>query len=281
MSALDEILEEIESMREGDRWEITLESVLAILGVTYEDYCKAQYHKRKKTGMNLQGFSEENAGRLVEMLAGFGYDSAGAFQRAGYFFSADFLQEWQEFFISVTSSRLLGHEVDRSELENALSACRKPGDGLEFYCETKFNLEELVQFASSLFLRKHGIESHSVSAGVLNSYILQMYNQRILKREDLFSTLNAILIEKAIEWRILRAADVRNKIVLPPDLARALETLEMLTDEMPQNDELKRQYRTLLKRYHPDVNPTGLEKTREINTAYTFVITRMHAMAES
>lgn len=281
MSALEEILEEIESMRDGNGWSMSLESVLAILGVTYEDYCRSQYSRRKKTGLNLQGFTEENVERLVEMLAGFGYDSPVAFQRAGYYFSPDLLQEWQEFFISVTSSRLLGHEVDRSELENALSACRKPGDGLEFYCETRFNLEELVHFASNLFLRKHGIESHSVSNNILNSYILYMYGQRILKREDLFASLNEILIEKAIEWRFLRAADVRNKVVLPPDLAKALEALEMHTDEMPEGDELKRQYRTLLKRYHPDVNPTGLEKTRQINTAYTFVVTRMHAMAKS
>jgi len=282
MTAIVEIIEEIESMTEGDKWTLSLDSVLAILGVSREELYRSQYAKRKRHGMNLDGFGPDNVGRLLEMLAEYGYrDAPEHFQRAGVYFSPDLLQEWQEFFLSVTSARLMGHMVDRDELENALSACRNPIDGLDFYCETRFRLEDLVRFASSLFLRKHGIEHHSLSAHTLDNFVLHMYGRRILKREDLFATLRELLIEKGLEWGFLRASDVRKTNPLPPDLAMALGSLEMPTDEIPGSDRLKRQYRTLLKRYHPDVNPSGLEKTREINTAYTFVIARMHAHAGS
>ena len=39
-------------------------------------------------------------------------------------------------------------------------------------------------------------------------------------------------------------------------------------------DELRRRYRELIMRYHPDVNPSGLERCKDITAAYSFLAAR-------
>lgn len=43
-------------------------------------------------------------------------------------------------------------------------------------------------------------------------------------------------------------------------------------------EELKKKYRQLIRRYHPDVNPNGTEMTQQINAAYDFL--KDHAIKE-
>ena len=35
---------------------------------------------------------------------------------------------------------------------------------------------------------------------------------------------------------------------------------------------LKKRYRALMKQYHPDLNPGGLERSKQVNTAYTVLL---------
>ena len=273
MSVMTELVEELESLTEGENWELSLDTLLGILGISREDYYRVQYARRKRFGMNVDGFGPENVDRLIEVLGDFGYNDSGEIlERAGYWFNPDRLEEWQEFFLSVTAARLSGHNIDRDELENALSACRNPSDGIEFYCETRFELEELIAFAANLFLKKHGIEAHTLSRGKLEGFLCGLYAKRILKKEDIFESLHETLIERALDWKFLKEAEVRKKVRLPEDIARCLRMLELPVDEEPETETIKKQYRTLLKKYHPDVNPAGLERTRDINSAYTALV---------
>lgn len=279
MTVVEELLEEIESMTEGPNWTLSVDSMLAVIGISREEYYRAQYAKRKRSGMQVDEFGPENVGRLLDVLGDFGHQEAAAsFEQAGYYFSPDRLEDWQEFFLSVTTARLLSHEIDREELTTALSACRKPQDGLEYYCEARFRLEELVSFACTLYQRKNNIQEHSHSNGALCAHILTLFQKRTLKKEDLFASLILALSQRAVEWGLMKEEELRQKSErLSEEIATALEQLEMPPVEMPDSGRLKQQYRALLKKYHPDVNPRGLERTRDINTAYTLLLHRTRA----
>lgn len=276
MTAIEEILEEIESMTEGPHWTLSLDSLLGVLGIAREEYYRAQYARRKRYGIQVDEFGPENVARLLEVLEDFGHREAPAlFEQAGYYFSPDRLEDWQEFFLSVTTARLLSHEIDREELTTALSACRRPQDGLEYYCEAKFRLEDLVAFACSIYQRKNNIQTHSHSTGALAGHILTLFQKRVLKKEDLFASLMLALAERAVDWGLMKEAELRQKSErLSQEIASALQQLEMPPVQLPDSERLKQQYRALLKKYHPDVNPRGLERTRDINTAYTLLLNR-------
>jgi curved DNA-binding protein CbpA len=54
-------------------------------------------------------------------------------------------------------------------------------------------------------------------------------------------------------------------------LERARRVLEL--DGRPLDvAELKRRYKRLMKRFHPDVNPGGLRRCQEINAAYALLL---------
>ncbi|MFW6292220.1 MAG: DnaJ domain-containing protein, partial [Spirochaetota bacterium] len=54
----------------------------------------------------------------------------------------------------------------------------------------------------------------------------------------------------------------------------ALRVLELRTSE-PTRSEIRESYRRLMRRYHPDINPAGLERAKIINNAYGFLIARV------
>jgi hypothetical protein len=43
-------------------------------------------------------------------------------------------------------------------------------------------------------------------------------------------------------------------------------------DSAPDTDALRSRYRTLMMRHHPDVDPSGLERCKDVNVAYTLLI---------
>jgi len=42
--------------------------------------------------------------------------------------------------------------------------------------------------------------------------------------------------------------------------------------EEPDADALRARYRQLMMRYHPDVDPSGLERCKDVNAAYSVLI---------
>ena len=60
----------------------------------------------------------------------------------------------------------------------------------------------------------------------------------------------------------------------PPTAGATMEALDVLgLSAMPASrEELRSHYRTLMKTFHPDVNPRGLEMSQRITAAYAYLL---------
>jgi len=279
IAGIEELLEEIRSLTIGENWRISLEQALGFVEQSREEYYQFAYARLRRSGVLeiSDYFSRDNAGDLIQFLGNSIHPEAESlFFQAGYYFNEGILQDWREFFISVAMSRMLSEAVDREELEISLAGCRLFQDAALFYCHSVFNTEELIQFSLNLFLEKSGAENHALSRFLLREDIRYCLDRRLIRWEDLYRTVFRKLHDKAASWRILNGTpfwdEEFQRRTLSGEVKEALQVLEFTGAELPDKESLRKRYRGLMKKYHPDINPEGLEKARKINEAYTLAL---------
>jgi|GEM_PF-2129173 len=266
---LREFVKEVKSVTVGEEWKISAEYVLDHFKIAKEDYFRFLYASNEP---EADHFSQANADLLVHFLSECGIPGVlDAFSDAGYLFRGEQLAEFQELFCSVTMTRFQNHMIDRELLETSLSGCSEISDGLSFYCDSVFDLRELIDFSISLYLERISCESHPVSRGILNNFIVKQFAYGYLKYEDLLAGLKSCLKEKAVVWNFI-SPDSGVKSVVSREIMDSLRILEFAGNRMPDESEIKNRYRELVKKYHPDINPDGDEKARLINSAYTEIL---------
>lgn len=279
---LEELLEEIRSITVGSEWRLSLESVLSHLSIPLEQYYSYIYAGRSALPprRNLDHFEVDSVSDLISLLEDHGITRAReTFHAAGYFFSGEDLDDFLEFFLSVTMSRLQSHTVDEDLLDLALAGCMNPEDGFDFYRHSRFPVEELLDFAVRLYLNEREIECHHLSEATLKNHVQDLFHKKILRMEDLSTSLNESLRKFAVSRGMMKAGrfPVIDPKCITPELAQALAEMGFQKGRIPHEDELKTKYRSLVKQYHPDLNPEGEEKTRRLTTAYTKIWNGIYA----
>ncbi len=280
---LQELLDEIESLRIGESWSLPLDLALGLIHSEREEYYRYIYSLRRKGGgwsENLRDeFGPENTRELVGFLEHQGFaDATARFLAAGLYFEEDRLLDWLEFFQSVSLSRIQSQSVERDLLESAIAGCMRFSDAADFYCHVKFDQTEYGRFAVSLYLKRIGAADHHLSRAILGAYLAEQFRHRRIIWEDLCRGAHELLRVKAREWGVYEEEPERrqyNVALLAPEMRDALQELELPLDRLPAAEELKTRYRNLLKQYHPDVNPEGQDRTRRIVAAYSVVYTEV------
>ena len=271
---LKKFIGEIKSLTVGLQWKVSSEEVLNHFGIKREEYYRYLYSIKES---DPEEFSEVNTAFLVDLLDACGIsDVKKIFSENGYYFSEDMLIDYQELFQSVFMNRLQNHKVDRDLLEISLSGCTEFYDGVSFYLDSVVSVEDITDFAIRLYLDRFSSEYNSVSRGILQRYTKKLLKTGILNLNDLTSGLRFRLSEKAVLWNFIDVGEIPDSS-LPEQIRKALILLEFSGKGLPDEKALKKRYHELVKKYHPDINPDGLEKTRSINAAYTVILNQQIA----
>ena len=285
---IQELLDEIESSIVDHDWKLTLDYVLSLLNLSREDYYRYVYAEQEIGNWSdhmPDAFSAESVSDLVALLQHQGLRRAGELlHRAGYYFSEEHLLNWLEFFHSVTLSRMQSHAVDAELLETAMAGCQRFIAAVEFYGHCHFDEREYIHFATNLYLARARIADHSLRREILGGFIRREFHQRNLIWEHLYRTIYGTLRDAAVRLELPGADQIDSEersrhaagsAYIDPELAGALRTLELPTEPLPEPEAVKKQYRQMLKRFHPDVNPGGQEKTRDLIDAYGVVVSHL------
>jgi hypothetical protein len=278
-SALVELLEEIESMADDEGWRIPLSDALSFFPLKAEDFYRFAYARRNDDGFHVpdDSLTPENFDDFLRFLEHRGWpDASSFFFRAGYALGASRRTDLLEFFYSVTVSRLQNHDVDRELLENSLAGCRDPADGFDFYCAASVDLEELIDFATDLYLDHHKIERHPFSVSRLRGMLREEVRVGTIIPEDLFRPLASVLRDRAIAWNLLDEDEPAPEfLALSKEMRAALVFMGFPQERPPGRQALKTRYRELMKKFHPDINPDGDEKSRQLNSAYSLLLSSL------
>lgn len=266
-SAIDELLEIIRlRFSESGTWKISVAEFMKATGLRQEEFYRKLYiHRNRIYEIAPSEFSPENVQDMVLLLSElYGQDAVSLFEETGIILSFDAQTVLMEIFVFKISQNLGRHEIDISEFRAMLRAFNSVNRAVAAYIEYFFDLKQLVEKIAQDFSRQRYQMFHQLAERNASEYLKRLMRTKVFSAEGLLSF---------VESRLRRAADGGKSVerrAPESDIEKALKTFGM--SEIPETGEqLRASYMVLVKTYHPDVNPSGLEICQQINNAYALL----------
>ncbi len=238
--------------------------------------------------VSVDRYGPENTGELLALLEQLtGRDYGPEFREAGLFLSHDDRLDLTERFVRLVRCAVVLHLPEPETFRAMLREFRRYDRARLVYLSTFFDTETLVRQCADEYLE---VRDAAALRFTVESYLRQLLQRHIVDFEDLAPALLEILRTVARHEGMLpgsrggagfdRDADAaddhgngRADAQRPhraESRAQALQVLGLGSE--PARAEIRDRYRSLMRRYHPDVNPNGLERAKLINNAYAVLI---------
>jgi hypothetical protein len=264
------LYDEFKELTENIEHKISYQSLLKEFNLTYEEYVSLLY---KEWGIfdPPEYFDKNNFYLLIDILHFLKQQELlEILKKWGLYFEPMELIEWLEYYISLTLNYLSNHNIKLESLEISLAGCSNPYEGFSFYCDLNIDEEFIYKKTTDLFLRKKNIKPNEFNYYLLVQYIEECFERKILSKEVLYESFYKKLYELAIKHKFISENNQpKNNAIKKNDEYFQIFGIK----ELPETkNQLKKIYFSLLKKFHPDKNPEGLEKTKKIIEAYTNLI---------
>lgn len=261
-----DIISEIKSQAKED-WYIEHSRIIEILGIKKEDYYRI-FYSLKDAGFNLtamKGFSNEEVihlMHLIDKVLDIGFTDK-EFERRGICFSDEFEEELLTYFIDSIEKIFQLHKLDKELLMLLASSTREFNDAFDSYFEDKFAMEFIISRTVDSFLEKKEIEADIYAENILKNFL----NAKSKIRNDRLRSIKTEYRDRFYFELYGRERKARRAVAVLTPEQRVLYNYFGLQPDHGKK-ELKKRYKELLKQYHPDINKSGLAKTKEIIENY-------------
>ena len=261
-------------------WYIPSDEVLALLGVDPVLFWRSVHGVRDRIGFAdaIDGWSQDTAGDLVTVLESiYGHRAEEALAKAGLFIpwplGVGLIEE-----LLLRARRLAAtHEIRSEELEAMLRYTGSFRGAIEIYLDAHVDIESLIDGCADSFRILE--ELPAVGGVTAAAWLRRMFARHVLDRRSLLVGLT----------ERLRLAAALLGFVDPEDRARTqrddtaggsreserrtwARKVMGFSRSAFNAESLRARYRELMMRHHPDADPTGLERCKDVNVAYSLLI---------
>lgn len=281
---LTPLIEHISTLADDEgRWSITSDEAAALLGVQLVKYWRTvrDVQDRIAYADAIDGWSQETVGDLVTVMERlFGPGAEGEMTRAGLFLpfalGIELIEE-----LTFRARRMgAAHVVRADELTAMIRYTGGVRAAIEIYLDEYTDVDALVDGSAESFRVLRGMPPRGRDTARL--YLERMFTRHIIDRRGLLTGL----IER------LRLEAARMGFVDPEERARGSASAGTASGSSRNGwarkvmgfdasgltaEALRSRYRTLMMRHHPDVDPTGLERCKDVNAAYALLISELTA----
>ena len=261
--------------------------------------------------MTTARFRQENVGELVTLLELFeGTNAEQELEHAGIFFSHETRFEITSRLLRRAGDAAAAHTVDRSAFEAMLGRLGSYRRARGRYLDEYFSMADLIADTAREYVELAGYPEPELAAANVRDLLEHYFSRHVLERETVLAAVCIALFEIAVEVGAVRRPEeewaeeererrerdrrdrerfggggerrgaderrgageqARGRSADPHRRAREVMELEP-DDGALSTSYLKAQYKALMKRYHPDVNPRGLRACQRINEAYSLLL---------
>lgn len=215
---------------------------------------------------------------LLESI--FGPEAEERMARAGLFVPHELGNELIARFWTVVAARVRHHRVDEATFLAMLETFRTYDEARGVYLDEHFAKDDLIQEVAQAFVRDCPFDGAANATTTCARHLSMLFRRHVLSLRAALQPVTDRLTRIALEHGYLR----RRERVRYYDSTQAPGQHDPIADglcllglsgEKPDRGMLKRRYKELMKRYHPDVNPEGLETCKRINSAYSYLLARI------
>jgi hypothetical protein len=271
-------------------WELGSGEVASLLGIDGTELCRRVYAAslERRAVLDLSAatgtFGPDTVSELLAVLELFyGREAERELERAGLFFPHDRRVDIQEVFLSVAARRLASHVPEEAKFSAMLRALGRFEAARDAYLRELPTTDELVRESAAAYCRSRSFGIPELAAGAVEATLRLFLRRKVLSLDAVLGPLVERLRAQALREGYLRErpraeaeGEPGERRAARAERERAQAVLELqghrLTAEL-----LRRQYRRLMKRFHPDVNPSGLERAKQINAAYALLVVAVGA----
>lgn len=265
-------------------WELRSGEVAALLGIEETELCRRVYAAslQKRSVLELSAatgsFGPDSVPELLALLELFyGGQAERDLERAGLFFPHERRVDIQETFLSVAARRLSAHVPEEATFSAMLRTFGKFEAARDAYLRELPSVDELVREAVEAYCRGRTFGIPALARGAVEGTLRLLLARKVLSLDAVLGPVLERLRAQALREGYLRERPRPEAEAEPEDRRAARAARERaqavlglqgrrLTPEL-----LRAQYRRLMKRFHPDVNPSGLERSKQINAAYALL----------
>lgn len=269
------VLSSITSLIDGQvanqgHWEIRLEDLCSLTGIPQVDaYCALYTNGERISGYLPEVFSPDSIHEMMALLEDFSdLDIEGIFIGAGAYLGHEESSELAALYYDTCTAMLACHKPQREEYLQMLERFKTSNRAFEVYTEYFFDIDGIATETIERFVDSRDFVFKELAKFTTRLRLDDLIQRHVLSYRELFDKLFYELTGEEVKSR--QEASFDN---FPSDELKALGM-----SRLPESrEELRGHYKTLMKTYHPDVNPAGLELSKRINTAYAALIRRYEA----
>ncbi len=285
LTGLVERLAEI--VDDSGAWSIPAEEVLALLRVDPVLFWRSVHGVRDRIEFSdaIDGWSQDTAGDLVTVLESiYGRRAEETLTRAGLFIPWSLGVGLLEELLFRARRLAAAHELRNDELEAMIRHAGSVRGAVEIYLDVHVDLDALVDGCADSF---RIMEELPLVGGVTAAaWLRRMFARHVLDRRGLLVGLAGRLRLAAALMGFIDPEDqVRTQQGEPAAEPREsrrrgwARRVMGFSQESFTTESLRARYRELMMRHHPDADPAGLERCKDVNVAYSLLISETAATA--
>jgi hypothetical protein len=267
-------------------WTIGSHEVARLVGVDVARFWREANGLRHRIsfGDAIDGFTQDTVGDLLTLLdALLGDGAEEAFERAGLFIPHAKGVELIAQLLHAARRFSALHDIRTDDLAGMIRHASSVREAIDRYLDEHADLDGLMVDCAESYA---GMEGLPLLAGATAArYLRRMVEKHVLEPRSLFTLLEGRLCTAAAGLGFVDPEDGerdsasgcggRWEARTGRSAARrawALKALGFAEHAPPDADALRARYRRLMMRHHPDVDPAGLERCKDVNVAYALLI---------
>lgn len=228
--------------------------------------------------LGVDRYDAENVGELLELLTVLsGHDYRAEFRAAGLYLSQDDRFDLTERFVRVVRRAIVLHTPEPETFRSMLRALRRYDRARLVYEQTFLDLDQLAgrcadEYAELRELPGCGLDS--VLRATVVDYLHLLVRRHLIDLEELAPALFELLRTIARHEGMLPGGRASEESSPDPSEAQDERAQALRVLQLPvaaTRAEIRESYRRLMRLYHPDINPEGLEHAKRITVAYALL----------